>query len=201
MVIYERGELTITAENVSLSNILSALHTVMGTEIDLPAVATDEKIWVHLGPGPARKIVTDLLSNTDLNYVIQGSPKDLNGIQSVMLSVRTDAGPSKPEVSSQSASRTKDRQRENSAATDTTDEGVHASEEPSVAAEVPPPLPEPPTVDPHPALSSVNSSEASSIPNPSPPAVLSEEHIVQQLTNMYQQRKQLQQNQTPATPN
>ena len=59
VVTYDQGQLTITAENVTLSDILSALHQVMGTEVDLPAGATRERIWAHLGPGPARKILAD----------------------------------------------------------------------------------------------------------------------------------------------
>jgi hypothetical protein len=201
LVAYEQGQLTITAENVPLSEILSALHTAMGTEVDLPATATNERIWAHLGPGPASKILTDLLSNTDLNYVIQASAKDLNGIQSVMLTVRSDGGPGKPEVSIQSAGRVNDRQRANSAATEVSEEKPPASQESTVAADATPPLPDAPTVEPHTAPGTANSAAVSSIPNPSPPAVLSEQHIVEQLTNMYQQRKQIQQNQTAATPN
>src|SRR5665213_284324 len=202
IVTYDHGQLTITAENVTLSDILSTLHLVMGTEVDLPAGATRERIWAHLGPGPARKILADLLSNTDLNYVIQASPKDLNGIQSVMLTVRTDGGGAKPEVNSQSASLENDRKRGNADAPEVPAEAASVPQEPQAAAEATPtPLPDAPIVEPHPAIVSANSPAASSVANPSIPSVLSEEQIVQQLTNMYQQRKQLQQPQAPANPN
>ena len=199
VVTYDHGQLTITAENVTLSEILSTLHLVMGTEVDLPVGATRERIWAHLGPGPARKVLADLLSNTDLNYVIQASAKDLNAIQSVMLTLRMDGGPSKPEVNSQSASRSEDRRRGNTTASEipAEDSAPKASQ---AAAEAPAPVPDAPIVEPHTALGSTNSQAATAIANPPVPSVLSEEQIVQQLTNMYQQRKQLQVP-TPANPN
>ena len=201
IVAYDHGQLTITAENVTLSEILSTLHLVMGTQVDLPVGATRERIWAHLGPGPARKVLADLLSNTDLNYVIQASAQDLNAVQSVMLTVRTDGGPTKPESNSQSASRSDDRQRGNAAASEVPAEEPSAPKGPQVAAEAAAPLPDAPTIDPRPALASANSQASTSVANPPVPTVLSEEQIVQQLTNMYQQRKQLQQGQIPSSPN
>jgi hypothetical protein len=109
IVVYENGQLTITAENVPLSEIMSALHSLMGAEVDLPVGASDERVWAHLGPGPARKILSDLLANTDLDYIIQGSAHDSNGIHSVTLTIRTDVAPGKPGISSESAGRVDDR--------------------------------------------------------------------------------------------
>ena len=200
-VTYDHGQLTITAENATLSEILATLHLVMGTDVDLPAGATRERIWAHLGPGPARKILADLLSNTDLNYVIQASAKDLNAIQSVMLTIRTDGGPTKPDANIQSASRSDDRQQGSASASEVPAESPASPKGPQVAAEAPAPVPDAPIVEPHSALGSTNSQPAIAVANPPVPSVLSEEQIVQQLTNMYQQRKQLQQPPAPANPN
>ena len=109
-VTYHDGQLTILAENSLLSDILSALHTAMGAEIDLPASASSERIWVQLGPGPARKVLGELLSGTDLNFVIQGSVTDADGIQSVMLTPHSPAGPGNPGTSSEPQERMANRQ-------------------------------------------------------------------------------------------
>jgi hypothetical protein len=214
MVAYDHGQLTINAENVRLSDILTTLHNVMGAEIDLPPGASDERIWAHLGPGPARKILSDLLSNTDLNYVIQGSARDVNGIQSVTLTTRIiDGGPGKVGVSSESAQRTDSRRqtRVNMAATETPDQEIPTPPGPAVAAEAtPPPAAEatpPPTaetpVEPQPVVATGQGQSLlpEAIAHPGPPASLNQEQIVQQLSNMYQQRKQLQPNQNGSTPN
>src|SRR5467141_2849957 len=90
-VSYEDGQLTIVAENSKLGDILAAVSERMGADIELPASASDERIWVRLGPGPARRVLAALLGGTDLDYVIQASETDPEGIQSVLLSPRTKA--------------------------------------------------------------------------------------------------------------
>src|SRR5205807_4157531 len=88
-VSYEDGQLTIIAENSKLGDILAAVSERMGADIELPASASDERIWVRLGPGPARRVLAALLGGTDLDYVIQASETDPEGIQSLLLSLRT----------------------------------------------------------------------------------------------------------------
>jgi AMIN domain len=207
-VTYQDGQLTIIAENALLSDILSALHTLMGAEIDLPASASSDRIWVRLGPGPARKVVSELLSGTDLNFVIQGSMTDADGIQSVMLTPHSEGGPGNPGISGRAQERMANRQlaggnpalveaaqQENPSATETTT----ASSDP-----IPPTPPDAgsPRAGPQPGGGSLISAVEESVAHPSPPSSLNSEEIRQQLLSMYQQRRQLQQNQpsTPANP-
>jgi hypothetical protein len=205
IVIYEHGQLTINAENVRIADIMSALHNAMGAEVDLPAGASEERIWARLGPGPARKILSDLLSNTDLNYVIQGSSRDADGIQSVMLTAHTDTAPGKEGDPGESARMADRRQpRANSGTTEAPEHEVPTSQEPAVAAEVTPPSPAavPAETPPTPPIAAdVQPPPANPFAHPGPPASLTQEQMVQQLTNMYQQRKQIQQNQTGSIPN
>src|SRR6266481_1806823 len=90
-VSYEDGQLTIVAENSKLGDILAAVSERMGADIEIPASASDERIWVRLGPGPARRVLAALLGGTDLDYIIQASETDPEGIQSVLLAPRTKA--------------------------------------------------------------------------------------------------------------
>jgi hypothetical protein len=215
IVAYENGQLTIVAENVPLSEVMTALHNVMGTEIELPAGASDDRVWARLGPGPARKVLSDLLSNTDLNYIIQGSASDADGIQSVALTAHTvDVAPGQVGGPNQSAGRMDSRRqpRTDSAATETPDQEIPASQEPAVpaaapapavAAEVTPPSASPVAVaaEPPSVSATAQSSVADSFAHPGPPASLTQEQMSLQLMNMYQQRKQLQQSQAGSTPN
>ena len=88
-VTYQDEQLTIVAENALLSDVLAAVRTVMGADIDLPPGVAAQRIWVRLGPGPARRVLRDLLDGTELNYVIQASESDTEGIRSVVLTVRS----------------------------------------------------------------------------------------------------------------
>jgi hypothetical protein len=207
---YDHGQLTIVAENVRLADVMEALHHVMGAEIDIPPRASDDRIWARLGPGPARKILSDLLSNTDLDYVIQGSVKDASGIQSVTLTVRGEDTPGKSGLPTESAERTGVRRPpgyRSDAAVPTEQEEVPLPPDAAAAtAEATPAAPTAAPADSQPNPQSAGVAEQSPAANPvvahpSPPATMSSEQIVQQLTNMYQQRKQLQQTQSSSTPN
>lgn len=95
-VTYEDGELTIIAENSSLSEVMKALRASLGADIDLPANITDQHIWVRLGPGPARQVLRDLLDSTEFNYVIQASERDPDGVRSVLLTPRSTGAETAP---------------------------------------------------------------------------------------------------------
>jgi hypothetical protein len=217
---YDHGQLTIVAENVPLSEVMSALHSVMGTEIDIPPSASEDRIWARLGPGPARKILSDLLNNTDLDYVIQGSSKDAGGIQSVTLTLHADDATGKAAAASaESAGRTGIRRppgyRPDAAVPSEQEEHALPPEAAAAVAESESSAPAPPAapvepqaaqaapVAPGSTAAAVEPSSASNplIAHPAPPSTMSSDQIVQQLTNMYQQRKQLQQTQTSSTPN
>ena len=205
-VTYQDGQLTIIAENSLLSEILSALHMAMGAEIDLPASASSERIWVRLGPGPARKVVSELLSGTDLNFVIQGSTTDADGIQSVMLTPHNEAGPGNQGISTQPQQRLANRQPpiENSAAVETQappQENAAAGETTTASSETPTtPLAGSPRVGPQLEGPGLLTAVDESVAHPNPPSMTSE-GITQQLLSMYQQRRQLQQNQSSAPAN
>jgi hypothetical protein len=88
-VSYQGGQLTIIAENSELSAILSLVSERTGAEIDLPPGALHERIWSGFGPGPARKVLATLLSAMRLDYAIQASDTDPQGIRRVLLKTRT----------------------------------------------------------------------------------------------------------------
>ena len=87
-VSWDGSELTIIADNSTLADILVAIRTRTGAEIDVPTNASHERIAARLGPGPAREIIATLLSWTDFDYIIQASDSDPAGIQSVLLTPR-----------------------------------------------------------------------------------------------------------------
>src|SRR5579863_9126694 len=73
-VSFQNNELTIVAPNSTLADILRAVRKQTGAEIDIPPAP--ERVVTHLGPGPAREIVAELLNGSRFNYVLLGSPAD-----------------------------------------------------------------------------------------------------------------------------
>jgi len=194
-VTYEDGQLTIIAENSALSEVMKALRSALGADIDLPAGVADQHIWVHLGPGPARRILRDLLDGTEFNYVIQASESDADGIQSVLLTQRSKStAPQTPGLPEREATRLARTSAEPREATD--------SENPpreSVASADPAPAASPAAADAPPAApvgaSSVSlqytpGNSASAALSPAPPT--DPHQMIQTLQSMYEQRRQLQ---------
>lgn len=95
-VSFQNGQLTIVAPNSSLGDILRAVRKQTGAEIEIPPDAS-ERVVTHLGPGPARDVVADLLNGSRFNYVLVGSPEDAAALTRVVLVAKsgTDA-PAKP---------------------------------------------------------------------------------------------------------
>jgi hypothetical protein len=81
--------LRINAENTTLRDTLKAVSARTGAEMQFPAGELEERIFVHLGPGSAREVVTQLLNGTAFNYVILSSASEPGGIMRVILSRRT----------------------------------------------------------------------------------------------------------------
>jgi hypothetical protein len=82
-------QLTIIANNSSMSDVLMAVRAATGADVDLPGGVSGERVTAQLGPGPARKVLSDLLGWSSYDYIIQGSDTDPLAIQSVILMVRT----------------------------------------------------------------------------------------------------------------
>jgi len=82
-VSFQNGQLTIVAPNSTLGDVLRAVRKQTGAEIEIPS-ATD-RVVTHLGPGPARDVMAELLNGSRFNYVLLGSPEDANALTRVVL--------------------------------------------------------------------------------------------------------------------
>jgi hypothetical protein len=222
-VTYEAGQLTIVAENSKLSDVMSALRACTGADVDLPAGSSSERIWARLGPGPARQILATLLGGTKLDYVIQASETDPDGIKNVWLTRRTEgpavaiarpgtppARPLPPRLSD-SERRVPVPNRnaaEDRAPDDTVTPDTAAPTDVVPAAPQSPPAP----TDAVPAGATPAAGSAPPQPAPSADAAASPDtpatggskpptdtagQMIQTLQNMYEQRKQMQLARTP----
>jgi hypothetical protein len=98
-VSYQNGQLAIVALNSTLGDILRAVRKQTGAEIEIPDAK--ERVVTHLGPGPAREVMAELLNGSRFNYVLLGSPSDANALTRVVLVMKT--GPDNPVAANQPA--------------------------------------------------------------------------------------------------
>ena len=73
-VTYENGQLTIEAANSTMGDILTAVSKQVGVQIEVPEAV--DRVVTHLGPGPAREIIAQLLNGSRFNYLLLWSPQD-----------------------------------------------------------------------------------------------------------------------------
>ena len=88
VVTYQNGELTIKARNAPLMDILRAVCSQLGAVLDSEA-ASDEPIVAILGPRPVREVLAALLSDSQLNYALSGSPIDPSTLARVIVFPKT----------------------------------------------------------------------------------------------------------------
>jgi hypothetical protein len=93
-VTYQNGQLTIVAPNSTLGDILRAVKKQTGAEIEIPEAT--ERVVTHLGPGPARDVMAELLNGSRFNYVLLGSPEDSSLLTRVVLVAKTVPDNAKP---------------------------------------------------------------------------------------------------------
>jgi hypothetical protein len=199
-ITYEEGQLTIVAENSPLSEVMSAIRAATGADIDLPPSAARQRIWVRLGPGPARKVLRDLLDNTELDYVIQASDTETQGIRSVLLTLRGKTAEQGVQGSRVARSASRKNLPENSNPVEVPEQETSAPAESAAVSDPAPAAPVSPPASAQSAASKLQSSPAVSESSLSRPgAGASTDQMVQQLQTMYQQRRQMQaqQNQRP----
>lgn len=82
------GQLTILADNATMGSVLAGIHDCTGVTIQIPAGVGDERTFLRLGPGPARDVLDDLFSSTELDYVIESSDQSPGQIRSILLTAR-----------------------------------------------------------------------------------------------------------------
>jgi len=81
---FEGGQLTITADNSVLGEILRAVRSRTGASVDVPPNAT-ERVVGRFGPGPARDVLAALLNGSHFNFIMLGSPKNPTELDRVIL--------------------------------------------------------------------------------------------------------------------
>ena len=93
---FQQGELTVHAKKATLAEVLYAIQQRTGAEIPIPAGAEQEQVVADAGPGPAKDVLTALLTGTNFNFIVVGSDRNDGGLRSVILSPKTDVGTAMP---------------------------------------------------------------------------------------------------------
>jgi hypothetical protein len=103
------NELTVKADNSSLSQILHQVSSATGMRLD--GLGGDERVFGSFGPGVPREVLTTLLNGTSYNVVMVG---DLpNGAPRELLLSRRAAGGSSPQPAASNQNQTHNGEEDN----------------------------------------------------------------------------------------
>jgi hypothetical protein len=90
-VSYRDGQLTIDAQNATLSQVLRSVQTQTGASVDIPPGAGGERVVATLGPGKPKDILSSLLNGSKFDYVLLGEANNPGAVQKVILLARTNS--------------------------------------------------------------------------------------------------------------
>jgi len=85
---YQNGQLTIIADNCTLSDVLHAVAARTGATIDAPSSLGEQRVAARLGPGPPGEVMAELL--TGFNYIVVGADNNPQAIRTIIV---TPSGP------------------------------------------------------------------------------------------------------------
>ncbi|HEY4050100.1 MAG TPA: hypothetical protein VGM27_24830 [Acidobacteriaceae bacterium] len=84
------NQLTIKADNATVSSVLTAVGGCIGTKIEVPEGAAGERLYMQFGPGPIEETLVSLLYSIEYDFVIGTSPSNPQKIETVLLMRRTE---------------------------------------------------------------------------------------------------------------
>ena len=91
-VTYINGQLTISALDVSLGDVLRAVSVKTGAVIEFPSDRGREHLFANAGPGPVRDVLASLLNGSRFNYVMLASPTNPSILQRMILTSTDEPG-------------------------------------------------------------------------------------------------------------
>ncbi len=92
-VTYNNGELTIVAQNATLSQVLRSVQSQTGASVEMPAGTSSVRVVGQLGPGQPRDVLNALLNGCKFNYIILGVAGNSGAVQKVILTTPKPASP------------------------------------------------------------------------------------------------------------
>lgn len=88
LIAWDGKQLTIDAENSTLADILEAVRAQTGASIEMPSTASVERVFVHVGPGPPRDVLSSLVYGMRFDYVIETADDDPDTLRRVVLTAQ-----------------------------------------------------------------------------------------------------------------
>jgi type II secretory pathway component GspD/PulD (secretin) len=85
IVEFTDGQLTVRANNATLSEVLFQIQKKTGAEIAIPSGTEQDRVAAEFGPDTPSEVLSQLLNGSGLNFVVVGSESNPKILRSVLL--------------------------------------------------------------------------------------------------------------------
>jgi len=85
IVEFTDGQLTVRANNATLSEVLFQIQKKTGAEIAIPSGTEQDRVAAEFGPATPSEVLSQLLNGSGLNFVVVGSESNPKILRSVLL--------------------------------------------------------------------------------------------------------------------
>jgi hypothetical protein len=90
-VTYHNMQLTVIAQNSTLSQVLRSVQVLTGASVEMPSGASNERVVGQFGPGEPTNVLNALLNGSKFNYIILGVAGNPGAVQKVILTTAKPA--------------------------------------------------------------------------------------------------------------
>ena len=162
------GQLTVSADNSSLTDILSNVMKITGAHLEGTRPPESDRVFGQFGPGTPRDVLNSLLAGSRYDYILIGGLDDPGDVRQVMLSQHGSSLQGVARAGNQASNEPNTEEEQEN----------QENNEPAVIAQPEPPPPPPPAAN--------NPSQ----PNPGQQQVKTPEQLLQELQRLRQQQQQ-----------
>ena len=188
------GQLTITARNSTMSDVLNAVRQKTGAAVDMTGLSNDRVVG-RFGPGAPREVMAQLLNGSHYDFVLLGSPTDPGALKKIVLMARAVGPEPQPQQQQQPGFRQQQQALQAVPQVDADQNNDNGSAE--VVPEQNPPEEEPPQQAEQPEQTE---QPEQGQPGQNNPMVKTPEQLLRELQQQQQQQQQQMQNGQPGPP-
>ena len=183
---YSNGQLTVVAQNATLSQVLRSVQSLTGASVEMPSGVSSERVVGQFGPGRPRDVLNALLNGSKFNYIILGVNGDPGAVQKVILTTAKPASTVNTAQNNQAQEEPQDEEYSEPEAQPQPQAPMPPQfrHRPNMPGRTPDSYNQPPQPQPQPGPDN-------SVDNSQFPAAKTPEQLMQELQQMQQQQQQI----------
>jgi hypothetical protein len=89
-VSYTDGKLTVTANNSTVQDVITAVHGATGTAFQVNGGPLQDRLFGQYGPGPVNAVLEQILRGSGFNYILVSAPETPGQVKNATLMAKSN---------------------------------------------------------------------------------------------------------------